>query len=56
VNLRKAFPSVKLARADGGYAGKLVTWVVEWTLAWITRGLASRPTPGASAPALPQAT
>jgi transposase len=25
-NLRKAFPSVKLAWADGGYAGKLVTW------------------------------
>ena len=64
-NLRKAFPSVKLAWADGGYAGKLVTWaktalkltvqivrrpddlhtfevlprrwVVERTLAWITR-------------------
>ena len=25
-NLRRAFPSVKLARADGGYAGKLLTW------------------------------
>ena len=25
-NLRKAFPPVKLAWADGGYAGKLVTW------------------------------
>jgi transposase len=25
-NLRKAFPAVKLAWADGGYAGKLVTW------------------------------
>jgi putative transposase len=25
-NLRKAFPSIKLARADGGYAGKLVSW------------------------------
>jgi len=66
-NLRRAFPSVKLAWADGGYAGKLVTWaksklkpkltleivrrpddlhafkvlprrwVVERTLAWITR-------------------
>jgi len=64
-NLRKAFPLVKLAWADGGYAGKLVTWaktalkltlqivnrpgdlhtfqvlprrwVVERTLAWITR-------------------
>jgi len=64
-NLRKAFPQVKLAWADGGYEGKLVTWaktaleltlqivnrpgdlhtlqvlprrwVVERTLAWITR-------------------
>ena len=25
-NLKKAFPKVKLAWADGGYAGKLVTW------------------------------
>jgi transposase len=25
-NLRRAFPSVKLAWADGGYVGKLVTW------------------------------
>jgi transposase len=25
-NLRKALPQVKLAWADGGYAGKLVTW------------------------------
>jgi len=25
-NLRLAFPSVKLTWADGGYAGKLVTW------------------------------
>jgi transposase len=64
-NLRRAFPSIKLAWADGGYAGQLVTWakdrlrlrleivkrpadlhtfqvlprrwVVERTLAWITR-------------------
>jgi transposase len=66
-NLRKAFPTIRLAWADGGYAGKLVTWaatrlkpkltieivkrpddlhtfqvlprrwVVERTLAWITR-------------------
>jgi putative transposase len=64
-NLRKAFPQIRLAWADGGYAGKLVTWaktalnltleivkrpddlhtfkvlprrwVVERTLAWITR-------------------
>jgi transposase len=25
-NLRRAFPSIRLAWADGGYAGKLVTW------------------------------
>jgi transposase len=25
-NLRRAFPAVKLAWADGGYAGKLITW------------------------------
>jgi transposase len=25
-NLRRAFPRIKLAWADGGYAGKLVTW------------------------------
>jgi len=25
-NLKKAFPRVRLAWADGGYAGKLVTW------------------------------
>jgi putative transposase len=25
-NLRRAFPTVKLAWAGGGYAGKLVTW------------------------------
>jgi transposase len=64
-NLKKAFPKIRLARADGGYAGKLGTWsktalkltleivkrpddlhafkvlprrwVVERTLAWITR-------------------
>ena len=64
-NLRKAFPKIRLAWADGGYAGKLVIWsatalkltlqivkrpddlhtfkvlprrwVVERTLAWITR-------------------
>jgi transposase len=64
-NLKKAFPKIRLAWADGGYAGKLVTWagkalkltleivrrpddlhtfkvlprrwVVERTLAWITR-------------------
>ena len=27
-NLRRAFPSIKLTWADGGYAGKLVTWAM----------------------------
>ena len=64
-NMRRAFPAVRLSWADGGYAGRLVTWatkalkltvqivrrpddlhtsqvlprrwVVERTLAWITR-------------------
>jgi putative transposase len=64
-NLKKTFPAIRLTWADGGYAGKLVTWskaalkltleivkrpddlhtfkvlprrwVVERTLAWITR-------------------
>jgi len=64
-NLRRAFPAIRLAWADGGYAGKLIPWaktalkltvqivrrpddlhtfkvlprrwVVERTLAWITR-------------------
>ncbi len=29
-NLRRAFPAVKLAWADGGYAGKPVTWAKTW--------------------------
>jgi transposase len=29
-NLRRAFPSIKLTWADGGYAGKLVTWAKTW--------------------------
>ena len=29
-NLRRAFPTVKLTWADGGYAGKLVTWAKTW--------------------------
>jgi transposase len=39
-NLRKAFPSVKLAWADGGYARKLVTWArtrLRLTLAIVRR-------------------
>jgi putative transposase len=34
-NLRRAFPSIALAWADGGYAGKLVTWAkTRLTLTW----------------------
>jgi transposase len=29
-NLRRAFPTVKLAWADGGYTGKPVTWAKTW--------------------------
>jgi transposase len=29
-NLKKAFPKIRLTWADGGYAGKLVTWAARW--------------------------
>jgi putative transposase len=29
-NLRRAFPTVKLTWADGGYAGKLLPWAKTW--------------------------
>ena len=29
-NLRRALPFIELAWADGGYAGKLVTWAKTW--------------------------
>jgi transposase len=29
-NLRRAFPQIRLAWADGGYAGQLVTWAKTW--------------------------
>jgi transposase len=29
-NLRRAFPSIKLTWADGGYAGKLIPWARTW--------------------------
>jgi transposase len=29
-NLRRAFPSIKLTWADGGYAGKLLPWAKTW--------------------------
>jgi transposase len=29
-NLKKAFPTIKLTWADGGYAGKLIPWATTW--------------------------
>jgi putative transposase len=40
-NLRRAFPSVALAWADGGYAGKLVSWAK--TAAGLTLEIVRRP-------------
>jgi putative transposase len=40
-NLRRAFPSVQLAWADGGYAGKLVTWAT--TALHLTLEIVRRP-------------
>jgi transposase len=40
-NLRRAFPKVKLAWADGGYAGKLVTWAT--TVLKLTLQIVKRP-------------
>jgi putative transposase len=42
-NLRKAFPSVKLAWADGGYAGKLVTWASSRLKPKLTLEIVKRP-------------
>ena len=42
-NLRKAFPSVKLAWADGGYAGKLVTWAAGKLRPKLTLEIVRRP-------------
>ena len=42
-NLRRAFPSVRLAWADGGYAGKLVTWAAEQAQAEADAGNRQRP-------------
>ncbi len=42
-NLRKAFPSVKLAWADGGYAGKLVTWTASKLRPKLTLEIVRRP-------------
>ena len=40
-NLRRAFPSIALAWADGGYAGKLVTWAT--TALHLTLEIVRRP-------------
>jgi transposase len=42
-NLRKAFPSVRLAWADGGYAGKLVTWAKTKLKPKLTLEIVKRP-------------
>jgi transposase len=42
-NLRRAFPSVKLAWADGGYAGKLVTWATTKLKPKLTLQIVKRP-------------
>ena len=42
-NLRRAFPSVKLAWADGGYAGKLVTWAAAKLKPRLTLQIVKRP-------------
>jgi len=42
-NLRKAFPTVKLAWADGGYAGKLVTWAATRLKPKLTLQIVKRP-------------
>ena len=42
-NLRRAFPSVKLAWADGGYAGKLVTWAAGKLTPKLTLEIVRRP-------------
>ena len=42
-NLRRAFPSVRLAWADGGYAGKLVTWVAGKLKPKLTLEIVKRP-------------
>ena len=42
-NLRRAFPSVKLAWADGGYAGKLVTWAAGKLKPKLTLEIVRRP-------------
>ena len=42
-NLRRAFPSVRLAWADGGYAGKLVTWAAGKLKPKLTLEIVRRP-------------
>jgi transposase len=42
-NLRKAFPAIKLTWADGGYAGKLVTWASSRLKPKLTLEIVKRP-------------
>ena len=71
-NLRRVFPSVKLTWADGGYAGKLITWAktaLKLTLSIVRRpddlhtfqalpaaGSSSGPWPGSPVTAAPSGT
>jgi len=42
-NLRRAFPPVRLTWADGGYAGKLVTWATSKLNPKLTLEIVKRP-------------
>src|SRR6185437_9743384 len=42
-NLRRAFPPVRLTWADGGYAGKLVTWAASKLKPKLTLEIVKRP-------------
>ena len=42
-NLRRAFPSARLAWAGGGYAGELVTWARTGLKPGLTLGIVKRP-------------
>jgi transposase len=42
-NLRRAFPAIRLAWADGGYAGKLVTWARTRLKPMLTLQIVKRP-------------
>jgi transposase len=53
-NLRRAFPSVKLAQAHGRYAAKLVTWARTALKPRLTLQIVKRPDNPAHLPVLPR--